>query len=397
MEETGAPRKDLAVLYVAMLVSRVGFGVIIILFPLYIARSSDIGAAVSLALYPAFEAASAVPMGRLCDTRGRKVVFVVALGYMAALMATVGLTRNLYVVSGIHALMGVGAAGVTVASLTMITDMTRVKNRGKGMGTFDFANIGGYALGLFLGGRLQSYFSAQLGFAFFATGGAVAVAFLVALIVLREPVHVPRPAVGSLNPLKALDGRAKATIPIWLGVTIMLGIVFFLPRALTRAGLGEGATANLLFLGVVVLGLGSVGFGALSDLIGRTKVMLVGVFGLLALLTVVGISFAQGAESILRYFPAIGLAAIGTSALVPTILATVGDRARSDMRGSAMSVYSVMLSLGTAIGTLVAGVAHSTAGLSGIFYVAAAIFGGACLASLGLWRRAASKEPGKPL
>ena len=86
MEARTVLGKDIAILYLAMFVSRVGFGVIIVLFPFYIARASDIGTAVSLALYPALEAFSAVPMGRLCDTRQRKVIFVFALGYMAALM-----------------------------------------------------------------------------------------------------------------------------------------------------------------------------------------------------------------------------------------------------------------------------------------------------------------------
>lgn len=390
-------RTDLAVLYLATLVSRVGFGVIIILFPLYIAKASDIGTAVSLALYPALEAVAAVPMGRLCDVRGRKTTFVVALGIMAALMASVGLTRNLYVVSGIHALMGIGAAGVTVASLTMITDLTGVKNRGTGMGAFDFANIGGYALGLFLGGRLESFFSAQLGFAFFATGGAVAIAFIVALGILREPPHVPAGTTASLNPLNALDSLAKATIPIWLSVTVLLGIVFFLPRALTRAGIAEGMTANLLFIGVVVLGIGSIGFGALSDVVGRTRVMVLGVAGLLGLLASIGATFAQGSQAILKNFPVVAVFAILTSALVPTLLATAGDRAKLDRRGSAMSLYSVMLSIGSAVGTLVAGFAHSAAGLPGIFYAAAAIFSVACLSSVWLWKRAAGPPLGKPL
>src|SRR2546428_11300943 len=72
--------------------------------------------------------------------------------------------------------MGIGAAGVTVSSLTMITDATNLGNRGKGMGLFDFSNIGGYAAGVLVGGGLHTAFASQLGYAFAATGGAVAAA-----------------------------------------------------------------------------------------------------------------------------------------------------------------------------------------------------------------------------
>jgi MFS family permease len=391
----GVTKRDLVVLYVSMLVTRVGFGVIIIIFPLYLSGSSDLAVAAALALYPALEASAALPIGRLCDTRGRRSVFIVSVGAIAALTASIGLTRNYYVVAGIHALMGAAAAGVTVSTLTMITDLTGERNRGAGMGTFDFMNVGGYAVGLALGSMLVSTLSSDLSAAFLVTGVTVAVAFAISALVLREPPHTRSSAKLSLNPLKSIDDRAKATLPIWLAVTIMLGIVFFLPRAFARAGIGSGATAGILVAGVLVIGMGSVGFGALSDVIGRWKVLVIGATGALGLLLSLLFSFSGGTPEFLRNLPIIGACALATSALVPSILATVGDRSNTQMRGSAMGLYSVMLSGGTAVGTIVAGVAHRISGLEGIFEVATAIFVTASIVSLALWlfftRRRSSK------
>src|SRR3989454_7506833 len=148
-------------------------------------------------------------MGRFCDTRGRKRVFVFALAYVALLTAAIGITRSLYFVATVHALMGIGAAGVTVSSLTMITDATNLGNRGKGMGLFDFSNIGGYAAGVLVGGGLHTYFASQLGYAFAATGGAVAAALLFFPVLLREPPHPVKREAGLGNPLKAVDAGAK--------------------------------------------------------------------------------------------------------------------------------------------------------------------------------------------
>jgi MFS family permease len=186
------PKRDLAVLYLAILVSRVGFGVIIIVFPFYTSRASDISVAVALALYPILEAATAVPMGRLCDMRGRKKILVSSLGFVAVMMASIGLTKNIHTVASIHELMRVGAAGVTVSTLTMITDLTAERNRGAGMGVFDFMNVGRYAVGLLLGSRLDVEFSANLSTAFYLIGVVVAAAFAVALLTLKEPPHVAR-------------------------------------------------------------------------------------------------------------------------------------------------------------------------------------------------------------
>src|SRR5256712_7329839 len=176
MKKERSPERDLAVLYLSMTLTRIGFGVIIILFPAYLLGVSDIELAVALALDPVLEAFSAIPVERLCDTRGRKRVFVIALAYVAILMGAIGITRNLYFVATVHALMGIGAAGGTVSSLPMITDATNLGNRGKGMGLFDFSNIWGYAAGVLVGGGLHTYFASQLGYAFAATGGAVSAA-----------------------------------------------------------------------------------------------------------------------------------------------------------------------------------------------------------------------------
>jgi len=378
-------RKDLVVLYLCMLVARVGFGVIIIIFPLYLSGASDIAVALALALYPALEAVTALPAGRLCDTRGRKRIFIISVGSMAVLMTAIGVSKDIYLIGALHALMGVAAAGVTVSTLTMITDLTRENNRGAGMGTFDFMNVGGYAVGLALGSRLDIAFSGQLGEAFFATGATVAAAFCIAVLVLREPAHAVSSEKLSVNPLKSIDDRTKATLPIWLAVTITLGMVFFLPRAFARAGLGSGITAEILIAGVLVIGMGSVGFGALSDVVGRTKVLAIGAAGAMCLLVTLSASFMAGAPVFLQNLPIIGICALATSALVPSILAMVGDRSLHEMRGSAMGLYSVMLSGGTAIGTVVAGVAHRISGLSGIFEVATVIFAAASVATAALW------------
>ncbi|HMD78750.1 MAG TPA: hypothetical protein VKF39_02065, partial [Nitrososphaerales archaeon] len=112
---------------------------------------------------------------------------------------------------------------------------------------------------------------------------------------------------------------------------------------------------------------------------------IVGLFGLLAwLLLFAGDRLGAIFSLSPLHLTTLGIFAIMTSALVPTILASVGDRAILEGRGSAMGLYSVMLGGGTAVGTLVAGVAHRRSGLTGIYEAGIILFMTACLVSLAL-------------
>jgi MFS family permease len=393
-------RRELLLLYASMSVARIGFGVMIILFPSYLARSSNISLAVVLALYPLTEAATAVPLGILCDRHGRRKVFLGGLGLMGLLIVCVAATQNVFLVAGLHALMGLAAAAIAVSSLTMITDLTNAGNRGKGMGTFDFSNIGGYAGGLLVGGWLSEAFKSNLSVAFLVTGSVMLVALGISFFLLKEPVHVSDElrATISLNPFAGMDQRTKAILPIWLSLTSLIGIVFFLPRALRTVGVHETVTGVLLFAGIMVIGIGSIGFGALSDRLGREKTMAIGAAGLFGLLVGLGLLFQNigSGLNIIRFLPILGPAGIATSALVPSVLAAVGDRAKEGKKGATMGLYSLMLSLGIALGELLAGFASVLGGLPTVLYGGSIIFLVASVLTFFLLWRVRKSEPKTP-
>ena len=384
-------RGELLLLYASITTARIGFGVMIILFPTYLAGSSNVSLAVVLALYPLAEAATAVPLGVLCDRRGRRKVFLAGLGLMGLLIASVATTQNVLVVATLHAMMGLAAAAITVASLTMITDLTTQGNRGKGMGTFDFSNIGGYAGGLLVGGWLSEAFKARLPEAFLLTGSVMFAALAISFFLLKEPSHVSDVVRGpiDLNPFAGMDRRTRAILPIWVSLTSLLGIVFFLPRALRQVGVHETLTGELLFAGIMVIGIGSIGFGALADRLGRERTMAIGAAGLFGFLVGLALLFQNMGSGLnfVHFLPILAPAGLATSALVPSVLAAVGDRAKEGRKGATMGLYSLMLSLGIAFGELLAGFASQLGGLSTILYAGSVIFLAAALVSFFLlWR-----------
>src|SRR3989449_6688619 len=367
----------LSILYLAVFLTRIGFGVILVLFPLYlpIPRTQSALAAGVTAIYPIVEGISALPVGAYVDRKGRRKVFVAGLGLIAILSLLIGLSNNLVLVGGAHGLEGLAAAMVTVASLTMITDLTVVTNRGVGMGGFDLANLGGYGVGIVLGVAFSSVFAADLGASFLVVSAILGVSAVAVYFILREPVHITQARRSLKEMYSSLTSDVAAILPVWFALTVVLGFYIFLPRIIARMGktdLSQSAPAILLVL--VLLGAGAILFGRLSNKFGRTKIMALGALGeigfLLVLPEIFGplISIPPGTPWIDSYDKVgpIGIVAgvlffLG-SALVPSILAFIGDNAAKESRGSAMGLYSLMLSGGIAAGGVLTGIAEYLGG-----------------------------------
>ena len=373
-------------LYVAVFLTRIGFGSITILFPLYLQAPSYI-IGVILALYPMSEAGSALPIGRLADRFSRKRLHIIGMIMITILTAAIGFTRNLLNVSILHGMMGVSAAITAVTSLTLLGDATKLTNRGKQMGGFDLANLGGYGLGFGVGGLLVNSFPPdKLSYAFWVTAGVFLFGGILAAKFLVEPVRVwelKQPKIRQ----RRIGGKIRPVLPVWIAQTVILGMYFLLPKAFRDSTPPIVLTREILiFLGVLggLFALGAIVFGHISDKIGRTRIMVVGALGELGFLVLFGWSFPDG--SFVKYelflWPMFFLA----SAIAPAILAYVGDISGKAKRGSANALYSVVLSIGLAIGNIIGGFVASL-GIQAIFYAGAGILLPSILATSTLLRR----------
>jgi MFS family permease len=274
-------------------------------------------------------------------------------------------------VAGAHGLEGLAAAMVTVASLTMITDLTVVTNRGVSMGGFDLANLAGYGVGIVLGFLFSGVFAADLGASFLVVSAILGVSAVTVFLILREPAHITHARRSLKEMYSSLTSDVAAILPAWFALTVVLGFYIFLPRIVGRMGRTDlSQSAPAILLGLLLLGAGAILF----------LLVLPEVF--VPLISIPpNTSWIDSYNMVGPIIIVAGVLFFLGSALVPSILAFIGDKAAKEFRGSAMGLYSLMLSGGIAAGLVLAGIADDLGGVQAVFYSAAIIFSGLSLTS----------------
>ena len=324
-----------------------------------LASGGNLEAGIVLAAYPFLEALGALIAGRWSDTLGRKTTLVT--GYFVRSLAMLLLAWAFYTHEApwlealLNGVIGFTTAFILTASLAMATDLTEVRNRGLGMGGFEFINLGSYGVGYLLGSFLYTVFAGPAAYL------TIALLTTAATPIFAKFLPETRPAapVGGKFLLSVLPPSAVLLLPVWFALTTIIGLGMYAPRVLQVKGVGNSGVENLvvgfLFVGALsVLGAGAIFFGRLADRWGRVKTFRLGlVGGLLALVTLnAALLLGLGpVEAVALTAPLLFL----TSAIGPSILALIGDEADIRYRGTTMGIYSVMLGLGIGVGSLLAG------------------------------------------
>jgi MFS family permease len=365
-------------LYVSVFLMRFSFGLVLFTLPIYLPRYefSNLAVGIIAAAYPVTETIVGPIIGVLADRLGRKRWIWIGLSISTiALFAFTLNTSILYLVL-VHAVQGVAAAMIVVGALTMVTDVSTVSTRGREMGIYDFANLGGYMFGIFVAGLLG--FRSLLT-PFYLSSILAAVGAVFAFFKLKEErVERVERALSPIQTLRFLfgDKRAAAMFPIWLSVTTFIGMALtFGPRL----GPSPMITSWILAGIVLVLAFTQPFFGQLSDRYGRDRLMMLGMLSLMGLFITVIAMFRWHFEII--YLSAfLATFGVGSFAFAPAALASLGDFAPERGRGTTMGVYSIVISLGTIIGPLLGGYLLDRYGLLSLFYAALIIL----MAALGV-------------
>jgi DHA1 family tetracycline resistance protein-like MFS transporter len=348
-------RSALLVVYLAVFVDMLGFGIILPLLPFHAQGLGGTGLWVGAVLtaYSAAQFVSAPLLGSLSDRYGRRPLLLLSLAGSAVSLAATGVAGTLVTLLAARIIAGLFGGAISVGQ-AYVADNTEPAQRTRALGMIG-ASIGmGFVFGPAIGAALSG-----LGFAgvsFVAAG--IALANLIAGFFLL-PKSVPAQRIRrSANPLA--PAAAALRLP---GLRPLLAVVF----AATVAFAGMEATYALL--GAELYGLGPAGLGLvftgvgvviaivqgglvgrLTDRFGDRAVAIAGAVLMAAGLTVVPLGSAW-----LNYV-FLGVLAIGQGLLTTATAALIADSGGRTL-GGAFGAGQSASAAARAIGPLLAGAA----------------------------------------
>ncbi|MHA2072464.1 MAG: MFS transporter [Candidatus Thorarchaeota archaeon] len=354
-------------LALSLSILQIGFGIVTPIFPFYIVElgvgATELG--VLAASFALTRILLAGPLGGLSDRVGRKRVLLAALAGFAVSNLIYAYASTIIVMIIARALEGGISAGFYPAANAFVSDMTTPENRGTAMGYLSMGNMVGFVVGPALGGVLAEFLGIRLPFVI------AAAASLVTLVILNLIVHEPerRSSLAELGkdriPVREVFSRnAKAYSA--LGITMFanmfaIGIleVAFMLDAVQRYAFSP-LEIGLFFgiLGVIVI-IGNIGFGKMSDRIGRKWLITIG-----SLVAALSLYFFMIASGDMEFYLAGAVLGVAISMRGPTIQAMIADLSDARAYGSVMGTFGAISNSAYVVGPILGGVLFDTSGNS---------------------------------
>jgi MFS family permease len=370
---------------------RIASGTSGILIGLYLASLNNHGAHLSAGLVGTLSAVSfaaelfaSIPMGLASDMMQPRLLMTggAIIGAVAVFLFAISGSTSVFFLSRL--LEGVGAAAIVPALLAYLTDVTdgRPVLRVKAMSYFELTLLAGLALGGIVAGQLFRVLHA-------GSFAMVAVLYLFCAVTLflnisnRARSH-PVSVVDDLKQVLKLRS-IRCLAPVWLCVNSVVGLWLgpTLPFLLTErssksqflAGMfasSPGSVGWMLFGYSIIFGLGVTAWSFVLPHI-RLKTAMGITLG--AMLPVCGafylLNHSGDQSSSVRWGLGvlISLLIMVESGFTPAALAWLaGTLPVESGRGAAMGIYSVLLSVGAIVGSLLAGFLGEHFAIDGLLY-----------------------------
>ncbi len=313
-------------------------------------------------------------VGKLADTRGRKIVLII--GTAVAAVAPIGYlsVTSVPLLLFIRAFHGISIAAFTTAYSALVVDLAPPKQRGEIIGLMSLVNPIGVAIGPAIGGYLQVTGMYSTIFWISILSGTIA---CLSASRLQEPHHeLTTPLTGNLQsspvtPIANTSLRQILTNPalsIPALVLLLIGFPFgaihtFIPLYIqsTQIDFNPG----LFYTISAIASFSARSFiGSGSDRYGR------GIFIAVSLCSyTVGIACLATATSEMSFIAGAVLEGLGAGTLIPMIVALVADRSLPQHRGRVLSTCVGGLDLGISIAAPIFGAIVPSLGYPGIFAI----------------------------
>ena len=363
-------------------------------------------ATAGLAFLVAFGAAKAVAnlaAGALSDRYGRKPVLLAGwlIGLPVPLLIIAAPEWSWIVLANL--LLGVNQGLCWSTTVAMKVDLVGPARRGLALGLNESAGYVSVAGAALVTGLIAAQTGLRpepflLGLAVVALGLGVSALFVretsshVAHEAATTTAHAHHAGAGLRRIVAAgtfrdptLSAASQAGLVNNLNDGLAWGVF---PLLFTRAGLTLGEVGLLVAIYPAVWGVTQIGTGALSDRVGRRRLIVGGMLlqaGALASIAL-GTDFAAWAMASL-------VLGLGTALVYPTLIAVVADASHPSWRASAVGVYRFWRDSGYVVGAVIAGLVADRFGLVASVWVVAALTAASGLVAALRMRPAAVAAP----
>lgn len=217
-----------------------------------------------------FYATLGIPIARLADRYSRKTIISLALAVWSIMTAICGLAQNFVQLAVARVLVGVGEAGASPPSHSLIADYFPPEKRTRALSIFTLGAPVGILIGFIVGSWLATQYSWRIAlFAFGIPGALLSIVIYWKLVEPRRGHAEALPDDGQVDSfwtvLRTLSGsRAFCHISLATGLytVLWLGVVNWLPSFFTRS---FGMTLEQVgFWLALVLGISQI-FGMLAS------------------------------------------------------------------------------------------------------------------------------------
>ncbi len=354
LAEAMAISRDFSILLLSLAVGGLGFGILSPIMPVYAedvlhADASSLG--FSYTLFAIAFAAAMLPAGYWADKVGRKQMIAGGLVLFGLTTLALAFITDVYQFAALRVFEGIGAAMEVPAAFALVVDLVPESKRGIAMGAEGTAQLIGALSGPAIGG----FVAGQLGYNFTFY---VAAALAVTCSLLVWQIRAPKVAkIGEKPSLLAIFGAWKrnAAQSRALKAVTSRGFVMGIVQGLWNLGLilywkdkiGMSTTeiGAAMSIGVLMMMLGTLPFGAMSDARGRRPFILMG-----GALMVTGLFFNVLATNVWHVFLLVAVSDFGAAMSNPAVGAMLADVMSKDERGRVMGAYQMIQAVGNIVG-----------------------------------------------